>query len=367
MGNTNPNCKYQFDRCFFSDIDTEEKAYLLGWIASDGSICANSWTINILIDKNDAECLETLRDIICEEIPIKSKKDTNLIGFSINSRQVCEDVCKTLGINRGKKSSTVLFPRLANNGLTWAFIRGYFEGDGTIRKYNTRNTPECSISSNSYDMLTSMADFCGIPYTINRNTLLYCGTNSIDFLGKAYENCKHLHLQRKFDTFLHWLSWKPCTCGVKSRTVLPECYMFKTDINAVLPSKSRMSDVGYDLTIIKKEKEYLNNITLYDTGIKIKVKHGLYAEVVPRSSLSKSGYMLANSVGIIDPTYIGRILIALIKVDSSAPKIKLPFCCCQLVFRHQVHVDITEVAEDFNSTSRGEGSFGSTNIITINK
>lgn len=65
----------------------------------------------------------------------------------------------------------------------------------------------------------------------------------------------------------------------------------------------------------------MNNTILYDTGIKINVKYGYYAEVVPRSSLSKSGYMLANSIGIIDNSYRNNIFVALTKINPDAPDI----------------------------------------------
>jgi dUTP pyrophosphatase len=143
---------------------------------------------------------------------------------------------------------------------------------------------------------------------------------------------------------------------------LPVCKVIKTDQDAVLPSKLRASDAGYDLTVIKASKQWLHNITLYDTGIRICMDRGYYAEIVPRSSLSKSGYMLANSVGVIDENYRGNIYVALIKVDPDAPLIELPFRCCQILFKRQVHMDIVEVhhEEGFNDTVRQSGGFGST-------
>lgn len=45
---------------------------------------------------------------------------------------------------------------------------------------------------------------------------------------------------------------------------------------------------------------------------------GYYLQVFPRSSLSKSGYALANSVGIIDENYTGNIFIALTKTEPFA-------------------------------------------------
>jgi dUTP pyrophosphatase len=358
-GNNNPNCQYNFDRNILENIDTPEKAYLLGWIASDGTISKDSWSIIIGIKEIDIQCLKILRNIVCESIPIKKIKE-NMICLTINSRKMCEDVCKHIDINRGKKSDILKFPNLQSDKLKWVFIRGYFDGDGSIRNYEKYPTPECKITSNSKEMLEAIKDFAKIPCNIYKNDIVYYGTNSIDFLGKLYDSKSYLRLERKYNQFVEWLDWRQWIKGKDNSSKLPECYIYKTDKDAIIPLKSKTSDVGYDLTIIKEEKKFMNNIILYDTGIKINVKYGLYAEVVPRSSLSKSGYILANSIGIIDNSYRGNIFIALTKINPEASDIKLPFKCCQLIFRKQVHVDIEEVVEEFDETARNEGGFGST-------
>ncbi len=235
----------------------------------------------------------------------------------------------------------------------WDFIRGYFDNKGTLHDIQSKDEPECNLEIESTKLYEYLVNNIDIPWWITDNNLnmTFTGTNCIDFLGKLYENSVFRD-ENNYEKYVDWLLW--------SGYDLPECQVYKTDVNAVIPSKSKESDAGYDLTVIKVAKQFLQNITLYDTGIKIKVSHGLYAEVVPRSSLSKSGYMLANSIGIIDRAYTGNILIALIKVDPTAPDIELPFKCCQLIFRKQVHVNINEVNKPFDETSRGTGGFGST-------
>jgi dUTP pyrophosphatase len=363
MGENNPKYKYDYDRSFFHDIDTHEKAYLLGWIASDGSVPKSGWRVMIKIHERDIKCLDILKNIICKDITIKHSDNT--VGFSINSQEICMDICRHLQINPGKKSHVVRFPDL-NDELRWVFLRGYFDGDGTVRKYGGyKTTPDCGIASESTDMLTEIGEFSKIPHRITDGQINYYGTNSIDFLGKLYANCGIYKLDRKYETYIKWLSWRPMIRGKASYSIIPNCYVFKTDQNAFIPSKAKESDVGYDLTIIKQEKILTpasstgGGVILYDTGIKIHVDYGYYAEIVPRSSLSKSGYMLANSIGIIDNSYCGNIFVALIKINLDAQEIVLPFKCCQIIFRQQNNVQITEICEKFDETTRGEGGFGS--------
>ena len=129
--------------------------------------------------------------------------------------------------------------------------------------------------------------------------------------------------------------------------------------DAILPSRAYDTDVGYDLTAIRKYKVFDNGVTLYDTGLVISPPAGYYIEIVPRSSISKTGYMLANSVGTIDPGYTGNLYIALVKVVPDAPELQLPFTKCQFVLHKVYHGDIKEV-DNIHSTDRGGGGFGST-------
>lgn len=134
--------------------------------------------------------------------------------------------------------------------------------------------------------------------------------------------------------------------------------------DAVFPTKGHPSDAGYDLTIIDVEKEVSDTVTLFTTGVKIAPEPGYYVEIVPRSSIIKTGYMLANNIGIIDNTYRGNIMIALHKVNPGARDIReqLPFRGFQMITRKQVDPQLNLVESIDTNTSRGEGGFGSTGV-----
>ena len=102
---------------------------------------------------------------------------------------------------------------------------------------------------------------------------------------------------------------------------------------AVLPSKAHPTDTGYDLTAIKVHKKISEITTMYDTGLIVKPSEGFYTEIIPRSSIYKTGYILANSTGVIDYSYRGHLFMVLTKVDASKPDLEVPFCKCQLVVR----------------------------------
>src|SRR5262249_31159137 len=126
----------------------------------------------------------------------------------------------------------------------------------------------------------------------------------------------------------------------------------------VPPLKRRASDCGYDLTLIDVA-ERRGTVTLFGTGLKIEPEYGWYFDLLPRSSIIRTGYIFANSVGVIDRTYRGEILLPLIKVDHTAPDLELPSRIAQIVQRPIVHARM-ELTEELSPSSRDAGGFGST-------
>jgi deoxyuridine 5'-triphosphate nucleotidohydrolase len=206
------------------------------------------------------------------------------------------------------------------------FMKGYLD---SIK--NRLNLDELKLYLSAYNR-----KLVHYPYHECTDYITLTGVNIIDFIGEIYPI---KHLTELFPTV--------------------HCRFVKVHPDAVTPSKTRLSDAGYDLTVISEQKKLNSVTTLYDTGIRISIEPCFYVEVVPRSSLSKSGYMLANSMGIIDQSYRGNIYIALTKVDPEAAPIELPFKCCQMIIRPQYQT-IFEECTDLLDTHRGDGGFGST-------
>src|SRR5690606_668839 len=128
--------------------------------------------------------------------------------------------------------------------------------------------------------------------------------------------------------------------------------------NAQLPKKERISDSGYDLTLLYVKSTFGRTV-LFGTGLIVEPPIGWYLDVVPRSSIIKRGYILANSVGIIDQSYRGEILVPLIKMYRNTADLELPARVAQMIPRPIVHFPVVE-ATDLSATERGAGGFGST-------
>lgn len=351
-GRNNPNCRYKMiDDNLLEKIDSEEKAYLLGWIASDGTIDKHN-SITIGIHKRDEEILNKLKEIVSDELKIKHKNSISYISFS--SKKISEDICKHLEIHPGAKSKLIRLPKLETDELFWSYIRGHFDGDGYIMIDSKHQYPRCAITSTSKNFIDDASKKINIHHTLEKDKIVFSGNNAIDFLGKLYDN-KHLYLSRKRDLYYDICSWVP---GLSSTKHLENFRWIKTRNDAYPPSKSHATDSGFDLTLLEKTKQ-IGDVELYDTGIKIQPDYGWYFDLVPRSSIIKTGYMLANSVGVIDRTYVGNVLVPLIKINKNAPNLELPCRIVQIIPRPIIHIDFKYV-NNLDDTKRGEGGFGST-------
>ncbi len=70
--------------------------------------------------------------------------------------------------------------------------------------------------------------------------------------------------------------------------------------------EKRELDAGYDLRSPKDMTLKPGEIGIIDTGICIDFPDNMMGIVAPRSSSSKTGLELTNTIGIIDPSYRGR-------------------------------------------------------------
>lgn len=129
------------------------------------------------------------------------------------------------------------------------------------------------------------------------------------------------------------------------------------DRMAKMPIRAKGNCVGWDLAVCDKF-ELPHNLVKVDFGVKVAPPEGYYLELVPRSSLFKKGYILANSVGILDPDFRGRVMAYLFVFKKSAEILKPGDRICQLILRRHETAEMVEV-DELDSTERGEDAFGS--------
>lgn len=120
---------YQENSGFFTIIDSDEKAYWLGFIAADGP-ASDHFSLSLALHVQDLGHLEKFKKSIESNRPIYQSTQIEHAAIQVNDKQIVSDLIK-LGITP-RKCHTLRFPALSSSDLDRAFIRGYFDGDGSI-------------------------------------------------------------------------------------------------------------------------------------------------------------------------------------------------------------------------------------------
>ena len=122
----------------FEKIDTEEKAYWLGFLYADGSVGSKENKIELGLAEKDLSQVEKFKQFIGLDNKISYRKNTKSYRSSFRSQKCKQDL-----ISQGcvpKKSLILTFPteQQVSHSLICHFMRGYFDGDGWFT-----NTSDC--------------------------------------------------------------------------------------------------------------------------------------------------------------------------------------------------------------------------------
>jgi len=135
--------------------------------------------------------------------------------------------------------------------------------------------------------------------------------------------------------------------------------------NAVIPKYESAGAAGMDLTATSKHYDG-NGCVVYSTGIAIQIPQGYYADLRPRSSISKYDLVLANSIGTIDSDYTGELIFKFKPTKGSDYEYEVGLNeyqvgdrIGQIIIMPYPKIEFVEVNE-LDKTERGNGGFGST-------
>jgi len=111
---------------------TFRNAYWLGFIYADGYICEKSNCLTIKLKSTDRIILEEFKKFLRSSHPIRIAKDKNYRAIRIRIKnKYLMNRLREIGLHQ-KKSLDLEFPSILPINLYSDFIRGYFDGDGTI-------------------------------------------------------------------------------------------------------------------------------------------------------------------------------------------------------------------------------------------
>ena len=128
--------------------------------------------------------------------------------------------------------------------------------------------------------------------------------------------------------------------------------------DAKAPYKAHIEDAGFDLYCSRCGYEGLNWVCHSD--IAFEIPKGYVGLVFPRSSITNTGMLLGNSVGVIDSNYRGEIT-AKFRVVNNEHYYREGERFAQLIIIPYPQVEMSE-SEELSATERGAGGYGSSGL-----
>lgn len=198
-----PDGKKKINSNYFSKIDSEEKAYWLGFLTADGYV-KGTGSIEVGLAEIDIEHLNKLKTSLESEHKL-SRKETKLTvndkvyisyKLSFKDKIMTNDLIK-YGLTSNKSYDAYIPTEIINSKYIKHYIRGLFDGDGSLYSYkqaNGKERYEVSIVSGSEEMINNITD-------VIKNHL------NIDMKYRVSRNLHEIRLYDQFQIkmFLKWL------------------------------------------------------------------------------------------------------------------------------------------------------------------
>lgn len=215
-----------FDYKIFDTIDTEEKAYWLGFLYADGCVTNNnSVEFGVIVD--DYNIMQKYREFL----KLKSDKSihisNNICRIRVYNKHFAESLIKKGCIQR--KSLILTFPsaEIVNKSLIRHFIRGYCDGDGCLRFYkNSNNSQVCDLSfCGTKEFLDGIKNELnvqgGFLHKVTDNGTYHLDYRCVSARKVArllYENA-HIYLNRKYDVYKKFCRFEEQSSIAKSSKI----------------------------------------------------------------------------------------------------------------------------------------------------
>lgn len=215
--------KYTFNESYFEKIDTEEKAYWLGFLVADGSVrcasnsgCITTTVLSLGLSVVDKKHVEKFAKALEANNPIYTVNKAAII--TLRSEKICSDL-KVLGIVQNKTGKCYK-PEISEE-LERHFWRGVCDGDGHLYLHGGKY-PRVGLLGNE-ELMNSFVLFCRknnifggciskvkAIKAFNMLDVRFVGRSGKQALDLLYKN-SNIYLDRKFEHYelftgkLDWL------------------------------------------------------------------------------------------------------------------------------------------------------------------
>ena len=203
----------------FSDKNSESANYWFGFIASDGCVSYDKGNGRIAVVSCDMDSLLKFKKYVNSSNKITKCGNCHRIEFT--SQQMCEDLEKYWNITE-KKSLTLLPPNISDDMIPH-YIRGVFDGDGSVSNRSKAIKNKTSTPASYADISTASKVFAEWLKSIipNETHLQDCKPRAlykirmqnyldvISFLKWIYEGVdENLRMNRKYNVYKNLLSYE---------------------------------------------------------------------------------------------------------------------------------------------------------------
>ena len=201
----------------FDNIDTDEKAYWLGFLYADGNLSVTGNRIEVRLAKRDFSHLNKFREFLQLSTPIRVGKcgDYEFCHLSVRNKHMWTQL-----YNKGcvpQKSLILTFPNkniFSSENLIYGFIRGYVDGNGCLSVYRRLNTVRTTLDIVSTqlfleDVRSFLKERGYISSKTTRNyqnksfSLTYSDVPSRKVARKLYEGAS-VYLERKYSKYKYF-------------------------------------------------------------------------------------------------------------------------------------------------------------------
>ena len=237
---------------YFQELDSKDKAYFLGFIYADGFITKPSHGQNILgLTLAEIEPIDKFKKYIQTNKKVGYYKKTSSYSnksyeykLALNSDKLVSDIEK-LGVVE-RKTLTLTFPNLRED-LIPHFIRGYFDGDGSVflhkdsrEEYSYNEYLGINICGTKEFLiaLTKHLPFLEEGQCVYKekrrktncwNLKMTSNIRSLELYHYMYKDCNDLYLSRKREKFENFIKDKGSTTIITNPTNNKEyinlCYL----------------------------------------------------------------------------------------------------------------------------------------------
>lgn len=218
----------ELNETIFDVIDTEEKAYWLGFLYADGYVALKTNAIGLHLSLKDLNHIEKFKSFMGWDGEIKIREDhqfgtkdnRNKAGevlYSCGITVTCAHMKESL-IKLGcvpNKSLILTFPtdEQVPKQFKLAFIRGYFDGDGTLGLYKHSKTnqklEESLMIVGTKSFLEGIQEYLGPGYLMHKTNcndatyrLGYSTKKAYKAARLMYENA-NIYLDRKYNIYIN--------------------------------------------------------------------------------------------------------------------------------------------------------------------